>query len=320
MISALVTGSTGFCGARLVEFLELQGLHVDRVSPNRHAPGVRQVDFSDAEALAQVLRQTRPAYIFHLSGASGDADLATFVRVNCLHAAVLLDAIALAELDDVRVLMVGSAAEYGPLGEADLPAAEGGPTLPTSAYGITKLAQTRLALSRAPHGLRITVARPSNIVGPGMSPHLALPSFAAQLALIERGERPPILEVGNLDAVRDFIDIADAVEIFWKLVNAPAAYGRVVNVASGQGVRLGDALGRLQEAFGTDVELRVAPGRGGSPDVPVFYADRRRLDATIVSHRNVPLPSSIRALADYARRQATLPRTGVTSLGDGGWS
>lgn len=302
MTSAIVTGSTGFCGTRLVAFLIEQGVLVHRLSSGFHGGDVRQVDFEDVGALAGVLRETRPGYIFHLSGVAVAADLETYVRVNCLHAAALLDAIALAQLGDARVLMVGSAAEYGPLEDGDLPAHEDRPAAPTSPYGITKLAQTQLALSRAPGGLRITVARPSNIIGPGMPPHLALPSFARQLALIERGEREAVLDVGDLSTVRDFIDVADVVEIFWKLVNAPGAVGRVVNVASGVGVRLEDALQQMQEAFGTNAQIRMAVNRGGSRDVPVFYASRERRDAAIGKHSTIPFSDSIRAMADDARR------------------
>lgn len=304
MTSAIVTGSTGFCGTRLVAFLIGQGVLVHRLSSGFHGGDVRQVDFEDVGALAGVLRETRPDYVFHLSGVASAADLATQVRVNCLHAAALLDAMAVAELHDTRVLMVGSAAEYGRLDTNSLPAREDGPTEPIAPYGITKLAQTRLALTRASRGLRITVARPSNIIGPGMPAAFALPGFARQLALIENGFGEAVLRVGNLDAVRDFIDVDDAVEIYWKLINAPEASGRVVNVASGEGVALHDALRQLQRAFGSNLDVRVGEKPGGTPDVPIFYASRERLDSIVGEHAYRPLSASVRAMVGHARREA----------------
>jgi GDP-4-dehydro-6-deoxy-D-mannose reductase len=300
---ALVTGSTGLCGRALVQHLRAAGVGVDRVSAREASDGVECVDFEDAGTLAQLLGRLRPRFIFHLSGALSAADPAELIKANCLDAAALIEAI-LASGIDTRLLVVGSAAEYGPLEVAQLPAREEQICRPRTAYGAAKLAQTRLALARAA-AVPVVVARPSNIVGAGMPESLALGRFAARLAALEQQEAPAVLEVGDLSAVRDFIDVADVADLYWQLINSPAAFGQVVNVATGRGVTMANALELLIEAFG--IEVSVSSGlvdnqRSGATSA--FIASTERLERLIGPREFIPLRQSLGHVAAEARRAA----------------
>ena len=126
----------------------------------------------------------------------------------------LLDAARRAALRPA-VLVVGSAEEYGPVREAELPIRETAPLRPASPYAVSKVAQGALALLYGPAGgMRVVLTRTFHHTGPGRGEAFAESSFARQIAEIERGLRPPVIEVGNLDAVRDFTDVRDVVRAY----------------------------------------------------------------------------------------------------------
>jgi nucleoside-diphosphate-sugar epimerase len=83
-------------------------------------------------------------------------------------------------------------------------------------------------------GVDVVVTRSFNHTGPGQPPTFVAPSFARQLARIERGLQEPVLKVGNLDALRDLTDVRDVVRAYTALM-ASGATGEVYNVASGIG-------------------------------------------------------------------------------------
>lgn len=297
-MSALITGATGFSGRALLAHLHEQQAEAHALSTRGPKPGVEAVDFSDAEAVARVISRIRPRCILHLSGALAAPDLNSMVTANIRDAAILLDAVKMSGIE-VRVLVVGSAAEYGPIDAPDLPAREDSPARPLSLYGCTKLAQTQIALTS---GVPVVVARPSNIIGPGMPRELALGRFAAELGSIVNGKKKPVLHVGGLSAVRDMIDVRDAVRIYWELVNRREAEGQVVNVATGTGVTMAEALAALINAVGT--EVRVVEGDVGSArsgGSPAFIASRQRLEYLLGEQRFISLEQSLERIAAHVR-------------------
>ncbi len=123
---------------------------------------------------------------------------------------------------------------YGRVEPGRLPVREGEVCRPESAYGMTKHRVTRLARTMVRRfGVRAVVARPFNLVGFGM------PSSLVAGAVLERA-RTAIAEgrddvaVGTLTHSRDFVNVADAVEIYWRLAQAER-WGEVFNVCTGVG-------------------------------------------------------------------------------------
>jgi GDP-4-dehydro-6-deoxy-D-mannose reductase len=174
--------------------------------------------------------------------------------MHCLHVDAtrgLLDAVR-RHVPDAVVVLFGSAAEYGPVPPEWLPIREDAPPRPTSPYGQSKLAQTRLAESyAAEHGLRVLVVRPFNLLGPGLGSHY----FAAALIERIRQWKPGPVPIANSQATRDWVDVRDAVDAVKRLAfDAPPEPGRMglFNIATGQetAVReLADYLCRLAGDF-----------------------------------------------------------------------
>lgn len=268
-MTALVTGAGGFLGRHLMARLVALGIPVatlGRSVPDGVPPGsaFALADPGDAAAIRAVLEQVRPTLVFHLAGTPAPEPLAEAYRVNTLFAAHVLDAARRLETPP-RVLLAGSAAEYGPVAEDALPVAETAPCRPVAPYGITKLAQTLHGLAAADAGLPVVVARLFNIVGAGMPAHLALGSFARQIAAM-----PPeggALRSGPLDRERDFVEAGPAAAALVALLQDPRAAGRVVNLCSGQPTSLAVLTRALVAASGKAVALRPDAGRFGNSDM-----------------------------------------------------
>ena len=276
----LVTGATGFVGPHLVRRLLAAGHAVTgtfwevRVS----LPGAELVeaDLGDRQTLAALVDRTRPEVIVHLAGLShvgGSWDrMADYYRVNVLGTQNVVE---LAPAS-ARVLVASSAEVYGLVPEDEQPIAEERQVAPASPYAMTKAMAELVALTTRPEG--VVVVRSFNIVGPGQARRFALPSFAAQLAAIHRGEAEPVLRVGNLAARRDFVHVQDAVRAL-ELVASTGEPGATYNLASGRAHSIAEALDRLIEVSGTQPRIEQDPARLRPVDQPLLVGDASKLRA-----------------------------------------
>lgn len=237
---AIVTGSRGFFGRYLVQQLNKEGW--DTTTMGISPGGGQHFQLSSvhaAEEIKTVVEQVQPDWVFHLAGTIKGA-IEEFYSVNTCYAAHILSA-AYRNKQDTGVLLIGSAAEYGP--QQGNPDSMGGNAVdetctchPVSPYGISKYAQTLHGLSVADKQ-PVIVARPFNILGKGIPRHLALGNFIWQVQQLY-GTDDNCIQTGSLHGVRDFVHARDCAGILIKLTEIPAAYGKIVNICSGKGVRL----------------------------------------------------------------------------------
>jgi GDP-4-dehydro-6-deoxy-D-mannose reductase len=201
------------------------------------------------------------------------------------------------------MLAVGSAEEYGLVRPDELPLREDAPLRPLTPYAVSKVAQGYLGLQYAlSAAMPVVRTRTFHHTGPRRGETFAESSFARQLAEIEAGRRPPVIEVGNLDAVRDFTDVRDVVRAYWALLERGRA-GEVYNVCSGTGIRLRDLLQQLIEVSGLRVEVRVDPARLRPSDVPELVGDPARIHAEVGWAPQLPLRRTLADLMQYWRER-----------------
>ncbi len=294
----LVTGSRGFVGGHLVPRLAARGwlaLGTDR----------EELDVTDPEAVARALAAERPEAIVHLAAvssvgaASRDPRLA--FRVNFAGARNLLAA-ASRHAPRARVLLVGSGEVYGSLGPDAPPCDESTALRPTSVYGWTKAAADLLGGAWAARGLDVVRVRAFNHSGPGQSDAFVLASFARQLAEIEKGEQEPVVHAGNLESIRDFLDVGDVVDAYAALLDRRAPPG-VYNAASGVGLRIGSLLERLIEIMGVRARVAVEPSRLRPADRSV--GDATRLARATGWAPRIPIDRMLARLADDWRTRVS---------------
>jgi GDP-4-dehydro-6-deoxy-D-mannose reductase len=181
---------------------------------------------------------------------------------------------------------------------------EDAPLVPSSPYGMSKLAQDQLALRAATHdGLDVVVARPFNHIGPRQTAHFAVGNFAHQLALIEAGRLPPVLGVGNLDALRDLMDVRDTARAYRALMRAGTP-GRAYNVCAGRAIRMRDLLDGLLQHATVQVDVRVDPDKFRPVDQPIVLGSFERLSRETGWHPEIPMDRTLGDLLDYWRGQA----------------
>ncbi len=153
-------------------------------------------------------------------------------QVNITGAVHVLEAVR-CHVPDCGVLLVGSAAEYGPVAASALPVKEDMPCRPVGAYGISKYAATLAGMDYSRRlGLKVLVVRPSNIIGPGVSPSLVVGALIAR-AKQALASSHPVVKVGDSDNERDFVAVSDVVDAYVRLVQA-GFWGEIFNLCSGR--------------------------------------------------------------------------------------
>jgi GDP-4-dehydro-6-deoxy-D-mannose reductase len=275
---ALVTGATGFLGQLACAALDRRGYAVTAVVRRPGLPPLCEraevvADIADRAALRALLDNAQPDLILHLAGITRATTLDEVYRVNTVFGATLIDALAEAGAT-TPIVLTGSAAEYGPDAAADGPVPETAACRPTTPYGISKYAQTLHALAATTvHGV---VARLFNPVGPGMRGHLALGSFAAQIAAM--GPEGGVLKTGDLSAERDFIDADATADLLVRLGQTKAARGEVINLCSGIPTRVSTLVEAMIAADGRAITLDCArPSDSPSRGLSSFVGDPAKL-------------------------------------------
>lgn len=271
-----ITGINGFCGYHLARHLAVSGwanlIGLDVQSSSAPDLGLKayvSVDLRDRRAVERSIEQLRPAIVFHLAGLTRGAP-ADVYAVNVLGSRHLFEALRKHAVE-ARILVVGSAAEYGPAAAADMPLTEQHPCHPTGVYGRSKQALTQMALDYARReGMRVVVARPFNIIGPRMPPTLVAGALVERLRQVLQDSTAAEIVVGNLDTRRDFIDVEEVVAAYTKLVTQDH-WGEVFNVCSGTAYSIRHLVDMLCAMVSRPVRVRVDPALVRVDDVPVMY-------------------------------------------------
>ena len=264
MRRVLVTGGAGFIGSHLTDRLLADGFAVTVL--DNLTTGVRENvpnearlvegDVGDREAVADVFASERFDAVFHIAGqasirlsfAEPEVDLRTNVigTVNVLRASI-----------DSGVPRLVNASSMTAYGEPDVvPTPEDVACVPVSYYGVTKYAAERYAHvteARPDVDLAVTSLRMFNVYGPRQSisnPYQGV--LAIFIGNVLRGE--PITIHGDGLQTRDFVYIDDVVNAWMRVLDDPAANGRVLNVGSGRETSVNELADAVLAAFGESRE------------------------------------------------------------------
>jgi GDP-4-dehydro-6-deoxy-D-mannose reductase len=308
---ALITGATGFAGSFLVEECLAAGWEVHGTRP----PGAQEdarsepvylhaLDLRDAAAIERLVAGASPDCVFHLAAqasvSAAWADPAATLTDNLLLAQRVLNAVRVAA-PRARVLVVCSGEEYGRAHEGELPLREDHPLRPLDPYAVSKVAVDYLALQHhLAHRMHVVRVRPFNHIGPRQRQGFVVADFASQLAAIERGDAPPVLSVGNLEAARDFTDVRDVVRAY-RLALERGVAGAVYNVCSGRAIRIAEILRILVAACRVPVDVRPDPARYRPVDYPVVFGSSEALRAGTGWEPIVPIETSLHDTLAYWR-------------------
>lgn len=246
----LVTGSEGFVGPYLVNLLLEEGYEVFGMDLRSGE------DIRDYERVRTTIDQIRPDYIFHLAAQAyvpeGITDVRRCLDVNVTGTLNLLEAVRHTGLRP-HILLAGTSEEYGY--DQPGPLTEDSPTLPTTPYGVSKLAAGHLGLVYArTYGLNVVITRAFNHTGPGHPPAYAIPSFAKRVADVRKGRLDKVVH-GNLESVRNYTDVRDMVRAYLMAIQLESG---IYNVCSDRTVSMQWVLDNLVELSGGEVQTELS--------------------------------------------------------------
>lgn len=285
----LVTGAAGFVGRHLTLHLNGRGhdvsglVHPSEFHSDFSIEGVKRVeaaDLLDDRALGGAVARLAPEAIYHLAAFSNPESSLKHARqtleTNILGTQNLLAA-AKATGAAPKVLLVGSAQQYGKVDEADQPISEDREQKPLTPYSVSKASQELLGQRYfLSEGLPVFWTRSFNHTGPGQADAYVCSSFARQVAQVEKGTRSPEIHVGNLAARRDFMDVRDVARAYSAILDSGKP-GRAYNVCRGEAVSIQEVLDTLIELSTVHVEVKVDPERYHALDAPLIVGDVTRL-------------------------------------------
>lgn len=282
-MNILVTGASGFVGRHLLKYLctELDAHCIGVSRTASEDTNTLQCELTDYNQVVGVIKKTQPTHVFHVAG-SYTNDFETDYSCNVLSTKNILDA-AVKHKQDARVMLMGSAAEYGEVNTQECPVSEQHILNPISIYGWSKAAQSHFApLYSRQHGLAVMVARTFNLMGVGISDKLFPGQLEHQIQQVLSGKTSRIT-VGKLDAKRDYIDIKDACALYLAIATKGLA-GEVYNVGSGCATSMRELLNAMLTANGLDQAIiDEAQHNKSSNEVSVIYADISKVTALMTS-------------------------------------
>ena len=314
----LITGITGFVGGHLTEHLlgepghTIFGISRHSVWPSNlsHLDGkaeLQATDLTDGAACEQLVRTVRPDWVFHLAGYANtgksfrEPDLCW--RDNLTATRSLYDAIARTDVRP-RIVFVSTGLVYGDSEVSDHAVEESAILKPASPYAASKAAADLLSYQYTrSHGLDIIRVRLFNQIGPRQSAEYAVANFARQIANIELGKQPAVLETGDISSHRDLTDIRDIVTAF-RLLMDHGKTGEVYNAGRGKTWQIQDILNQLLRMASVTVEVRQTIEPGRRADTTITRANPTKLRTTTGWQPVYPIEQTLKNVLDYWRTEA----------------
>lgn len=315
MTRILVTGAAGFVGRHVTAALAAAFPNAAIVGIGRHTPTVlpagvafRPVDLLDETALCAIMAEVRPTAVLHLAALasvqqSAEAPTETW-RANVVGLLNLADALSRYTTGTTLVFassgeVYGRAFLAGPVLSEDVTPEPQGPYARSKWFGEEIL---RDVLRTSGH--RLVILRPFNHIGTGQDERFVVSSFAAQIARIEAKLVPPVLEVGDLTAQRDFLPVEDVVRAYVRVIEKAEqiASGTVFNVASGHPRTISSVLDDLTAFARVPFTVRQAADRMRPSEIPVSAGNAARLTAAVNWRPQGDWTSTLESIFEEARQ------------------
>jgi len=281
--SCLITGITGMVGSHLADYLisqtdwEIYGFcrwnddltnikHLFKRINDSNRVSLIYGDLNDLSSLSRAVSESKPDYVFHLAAQSFPqtsfiAPIET-LQTNIIGTANLLESIHLSMFDPV-VHVCASSEVFGRVSKENIPIKEDCNFHPASPYAISKVGTDLLGRYYSEAcDMSVVTTRMFTHTGPRRGDVFAESTFAKQIAMIEEGTQEPIVKVGNLDSMRTWSDVRDAVRAYYMLVTINTIPGEYYNIGGSFSCSIGEMLSYLLSLSSRDdIEVVVDESR-----------------------------------------------------------
>lgn len=280
-MTILITGATGGFGRLFAKWWERHTreeiILTGRTKLSRD--DYVQCNMECPNEIRELITRVQPRLVFHLAGSFANDYEQNYV-VNVTSAKYIFDTLLEKNLS-TRVVLFGSAAEYGVVTPEENPIREDHVLRPVSAYGLTKACQTQLAFFYAHvHNINVVVARVFNLLVPGLSTQLFVGRVEHMINQIQQGETD-VIELGNLESMRDYVTGDEAISQINRIADHGQS-GEVYHVGSGRPMTMRDLLDKMLMDANLDWSVVRTKDKGGTHvgyDVPIIYSDMDKTNA-----------------------------------------
>lgn len=306
-MKALITGINGFVGKYLSKYLIEKGYEVygTVIEDNVQMDDVEiyKMNLLDKKEVIETIRKIKPDQVYHLAGQSAVGlswnNPTLTIDVNVNGTINLLDSIRQENLD-VKVLIIGSSDQYGPIKPENCPINEEHELNPSSPYAISKVTQENIAkLYVKAYGMKIVMVRAFNHIGPMQSKNFVVSDFASRIVDIESGKQS-VMKVGNLDAYRDFTDVRDIVRGYNMLMER-AAIGEIYNIGSSKAIKIQEILDILISLSTKNIKVEIDKDKLRPSDVPIVECDNSKIKTHIGWQPELDIRETLKDTLDYWR-------------------
>lgn len=331
---ALITGITGMVGSHLADFLiektnwDIFGMcrwrsPLDNVSHlldranHKDRLSFLTGDLSDYVSLQNVIESARPDYVFHLAAQS--YPLTSFTSpletldTNILGTARLLEVLRRCPGLDPVIHVCASSEVYGRVPRDKLPINEDCNFHPASPYAISKVGVDLVGRYHAEaYGQKVVTTRMFTHTGPRRGDVFAESTFAKQIALIEYGRIPPVLKVGNLNSLRTWADVRDAVRAYYMLVTINPVSGESYNIGGSHTCTVREMLDYLISlSIRKDIQVEVDSTRLRPIDADLQVPDTSKFRKHTGWEPHITFEQTMKDLLSYWRERIS---SGVSFL------
>ncbi|MFX1257896.1 MAG: GDP-mannose 4,6-dehydratase [Promethearchaeota archaeon] len=316
MRRALITGITGFVGSHLAEFLlekevEVFGSYRWR-SPKlniEHIIGrinLVNCELLDASSVMNCIKKVKPDVIFHLAAQSyvpvSFDEPAVTLETNIIGTLNILEAVRKLKLDPI-IHICSSSEVYGDVKVDEIPIKETNHFKPASPYAVSKVGEDMISLQYfLSYGIKTIRSRMFTHTGPRRGEVFVVSAFAKQIAAIELGLKEPIIKVGNLESIRTFMDVRDAVNAYWLLVKY-CKPGEVYNIGGDRTMKIGEMLDLLLELspMKDKIKIEVDPDLLRPSDVSLQIPCIDKFVKETNWKAKIPFEKTLKDILDYWR-------------------
>jgi len=333
---ALITGITGMVGSHLTDYLldntdwEVYGLcrwndnlenieHLFSRINNKDRVQLVYGDLNDLVSLIEAMNISKPDYIFHLAAqsypkTSFDSPLDT-LNTNIIGTAKVLEAVKKTDCDPY-IHVCASSEVYGRVPKDKLPITEDVNFHPASPYAISKVGTDLIGRFYAEaYNMKIMTTRMFTHTGPRRGDVFAESTFAKQIAMIEAGLLPPVIKVGNLDSLRTWTDVRDAVKAYYMLVTHNPIPGEYYNIGGTFSCTIKDMLLYLiSQSTRTDIAIEVDPDRLRPVDADLQVPDTTKFTTHTGWKPEITFEKTMNDLLSYWRKRVSPSQTGRNFL------
>jgi len=299
----IITGVNGYIGSFLRRTIESKYISakifgIDK-NPTNDSLLHYDLDLLDINAVKDCIYEIRPHYLFHLAGTIYSTDLVELYNDNVRITINILEAIKSLK-ENCRVIIPGSAAEYGNVDPHYMPILEDQSPNPISIYGVSKVWQTTVARYYANLGLDIVVGRIFNLIGKNISVKLVIGSIINQLKSIINHHKAPIIQIGNTKSKRDFIDIED---VCYGLIclGKDGKRGEIYNICSCQPISIEEIIQYFIINSGLSIQVENDSKRIKAQDIDLIYGSNKKIANDTGWERKVSIEQSIKQILEDVR-------------------